>query len=336
MVQDVNLDEFLQLRSGVPVIDVRSPVEFSKGHIPGSVNIPLFSDDERAAIGILYNRKGEDKAIALGESFAVPRIGRYVEEVKNVAGNGPVIIYCFRGGMRSGRFASMLDENQFSVYRLEGGYKRFRRGAAAFFASEYELKVLGGRTGSGKTDILKAMKDLGAPVIDLEGLACHKGSAFGSIGMDEQPGTEHFENLLFENLKNLENAGPVWVEDESRNIGSIFLPEAFFEKLRKAPLFVVELDSPLRIERLYREYTSAGLEPLVRSLEKIRRRMGGDTTNRALKALDEGNLKEAVSIVLGYYDKCYDYSITEERNPAARIVLDRDDPREAAGKLISF
>ena len=238
--------------------------------------------------------------------------------------------------MRSRRFASLLDENQFSVYRLEGGYKSFRRGAAALFASGYELKVLGGRTGSGKTDILKAMKALGAPVIDLEGLASHRGSAFGSIGMDEQPETEHFENMLFENLKNLENASPVWVEDESRNIGRVFLPEVFFAKLRKAPLYVVELDGPLRIERLYREYTTAGLEPLVQSLEKIRRRMGGDTTNRALKALEEGNLREAVSIVLGYYDKCYDFSITEDREPAVRFFLDRDDPIETARKLISF
>lgn len=332
----MKIDEFLKAYKENPVVDVRSPIEYEKGHVPGSINIPLFTNEERAAIGTLYKEKGQEEAIVLGESYANPKIDFYIDSVRQAAGSSPVIVYCFRGGLRSRRFCLLLEEHKIPHFRLEGGYKAFRKAIRDFFQQPLSLKVVGGRTGTGKTDILAALDKEGEAVVDLEGLSCHRGSAFGAIGMPDQPSTEHFENLLYDRIESLGNEKPIWVEDESRNIGSVFLPESFYQALRISPLYILSIPHEERIRRLCRDYTGCGEEPLLASLEKIRKRLGGERTNKAADALKSGHIEEAVDIILQYYDRCYDYGVSDAgRNIKVNLQLPEDNPLEAARKLIS-
>lgn len=227
MVKEIDIKQFFELKKTIPVVDVRSPGEFLKGHIPGTVNIPLFSDEERAHIGTVYRQHSSEKAVKLGESYAESRIPLYLKSVRTTAPDSPVITVCFRGGMRSSRFAELLDKNGYDVYRLENGYKSFRKFIHQSFVEPVSLIVLGGMTGTGKTEILQELRTLGEQVIDLEHIANHRGSAFGGIGQKDQPSTEQFENNLFEILSQMDKGKRTWVEDESRRIGIDYLPEPF-------------------------------------------------------------------------------------------------------------
>ncbi|MBN2656669.1 MAG: tRNA 2-selenouridine(34) synthase MnmH [Spirochaetales bacterium] len=337
MIENAEIEDLLKLRHSIPLIDVRSPGEFSRGHIPGSVNIPLFSDEERAAIGTLYKKEGQDRAVLLGETYAVPKIEWYLSRVRDIACSDPVAVYCYRGGLRSGKFSELLDRNSWKVTRLTGGYKSYRRAAKDFFSREISLLILGGRTGSGKTEVLSELQKLGEPVIDLEKLACHRGSAFGSIGLEEQPSTEQFENNLFEEFLTIGNEKSIWLEDESAGIGRIFLPDDFFATMRRSPMFVMEIPRESRIERLCNEYTRWGKEPLIDAVGKITRRLGGEKAALTVSAIEKNDLKAAASIVLEYYDKCYDYGMNKDKERISGIVkLLTGDPAAAAGKLLQL
>lgn len=184
---DILINEYFSAYASYPVIDVRSPGEFKKGHIVGAYNIPLFTDAERAHVGTVYKQKGPDKAMSLGLEYVTPKLRWFVEQAALVAPQKKVVVHCWRGGMRSHAFAEHLEENGFEdVKVIEKGYKAFRNFVLDSFTVEMQLKVIGGYTGSGKTRILSRLKEEGCQVIDLEGLACHKGSAFGSIGEDDQ------------------------------------------------------------------------------------------------------------------------------------------------------
>lgn len=336
MIKDINVSTLLSEKEITPVIDVRSPLEFAKGHIPGSFNVPLFSNDERAQIGTLYKEEGQEKAIILGESFANPRIPVYLEQAHRLSSNKRIIVYCFRGGLRSQRFSQLLSQNGYTVYRLIGGYKSYRREVQSYFSRKLELKVLSGRTGAGKTEVLEELKKLDQPVIDLEGLASHRGSAFGDIGMNPQPSTEHFENLFHKRLIELGRQQAIWVEDESRNIGSVFLPEDFFSQLRLSPVYFIDVLTETRVKRLCKDYSKTGLEPLKEALDKIRKRLGGERTKEAMIALEAGDLEKTAFLALQYYDKCYDYGIRErEEQIVFKMAFTEESPDQIARILLN-
>ncbi|MDA3853274.1 MAG: tRNA 2-selenouridine(34) synthase MnmH, partial [Bacteroidales bacterium] len=233
MVSDITIDKALALNW--PIVDVRSPGEFKKGHITSASNIALFSNDERAHIGTVYKQESQEAAIALGYKYANPKLQDYISQSSKLAPEGKIIIHCWRGGMRSRSFAQHLADNGFTDVRvITKGYKAFRNHVLNSLSSPTKLKVLGGYTGSGKTYILEELKKLGQQVIDLEGLANHKGSAFGGIGLPYQPSTEQFENMLFTEWSQLNPSETIWVEDESQSIGKIQIPIGFFEQMRKA------------------------------------------------------------------------------------------------------
>jgi len=329
MVETVELDRFLELKERMIPLDVRSPVEFGHSHVPGSVNVPLFSDDERAAIGWTYKHKGQREAVLLGESYAQPKIPRYLEEAEKHSADGAVLVLCARGGMRSGRFSDFLSDHGFSVFRLEGGYKSYRRHVLESFREPLTLVILAGKTGCGKTEILEFLTGRDEQVLDMEALAGHKGSAFGSIGSGEQPSTEFFENSLFEKIRTFRRDRRIWVEDESLNIGKIFLPEEFYDQMKASPQVMVQMDREIRISRLCRDYGQSGSEPLKEGMAKIRKRLGMEQYTKALEALDTGIPAEAASIVLHYYDKCYDYSM-ELKNRRTLFRIDSNDGDTAA------
>jgi len=337
MVNIINISKFIELKENRPVIDVRSPIEYEKGHVPGSVNIPLFSNDERAQIGTVYKKQGSDKAVVLGESYAVPKIESFLADALLHSSDKSLIVYCFRGGMRSQRFSELLDENGFNVSRLESGYKSYRSYVQKSFIKSYPLSVLGGRTGSGKTEILEELLKKNEQVINLEKMASHRGSAFGSIGEGEQPTTEQFENCLFELLKTLSLKNKIWIEDESLNIGRVYLPADFFRQMKIAPLVVLKVSKKDRVERLCRDYAGYGKEPLIASLTKIGKKLGGDRASKALDAVQRNDYSAAASIILDYYDKCYDYGLTKKENSSIKYLnIESDDPETTASDLITI
>jgi tRNA 2-selenouridine synthase len=335
MIKDINIIPFMESRLKYPVIDVRSPVEFNKGHIPGSFNVPLFTDDERAEIGTCYKQVGTDKAIELGESFAVPRIPRYLEKISEIAPEKTLLVLCFRGGLRSLRFSQLLDENGFTVLRLNKGYKNYRSHVQASFNNNYFLQVIGGKTGSGKTEILKVLEDNNEQILDLEGLSNHRGSAFGSIGMEKQPSTEFFENLMYDKLQSFNPEKRIWVEDESLNIGRVHIPQDFYEQMKLAPLLVLNMEKSFRVDRLCKDYASEGIIPLKEAIEKIQKRLGSERFLEAVRAIEKKDFHKAASIILDYYDKCYSYGLTNKRNSQiVTIIMENDDPRIMADIIL--
>jgi len=304
VLHNITIQEYLV--SSAPLIDVRSPGEFQQGHIPGAVNVPLFSNDERAHIGTVYVRRSRDEAMQIGYDYANPKKQWFIDEVRKVAPDGPVVVHCWRGGMRSRLFAEHLNENGFeNVSVITGGYKSWRRLLNEHWKKPHQLVILGGYTGSGKTPVIKRLTETGHQAVDLEALACHKGSAFGAIGQKPQPTTEQFENDLYEIWRNFDPSRPVWLEDESRNIGHVQLPADLFAQMRDAVTFFLDIPRSVRAEYLVQDYAAAGTDDLRNSVLKISKRLGGQNVNQALQWLDEGKLYEVAYLSLSYYDKAY-------------------------------
>ncbi len=323
MVNEIDIETLLN--DQVPLVDVRSPGEYSRGHIPGAINIPLFSDEERAKVGTVYTKQSQEQAIKLAMLLVQPKLDSFIEGAKRVAPALQVAVHCWRGGMRSQAFASHLSENGFrKVLLIKGGYKSYRSFIADSFNRSLPLRIIGGYTGSGKTAILHQLEKSGEQVIDLEELACHKGSTFGGIGQPIQPTTEQFENNMFESWRTFNSSKVVWLEDESQNIGKVNLPVSLFNQMKQSILYFIEIPKEHRIERLVNEY--AHLDPLALafSIKQINRRLGGDVTQLALKNLEAGNFHEVAKLVLHYYDKLYHKSL-DSRTPDQVYIIETNN-----------
>lgn len=288
-----------------PVIDVRSPIEFNQAHIPGAFNIPLFDDEQRAEVGTLYSKSGKLKSILKGLEYVGPRMHEIAKQVLKLAPDGHVHVHCWRGGMRSRSVAWLLEQVDLEVSVLEGGYKAFRTHVLDSFKQSFPLFVLSGLTGSGKTEQLRLLSERGEQVIDLEAIANHRGSAFGNIGLDPQPTTESFENQLFTKLQQLDHSQPIWVEDESRNIGSAQLPQEFYAQLRTAPAVFMQVPREFRRDHIAGEYGPLPKDELVSAIERITKRMGGQNVKAAVEAVRANNMKVAIDFLLDYYDRTY-------------------------------
>ena len=301
----IALDDFLKLRSQLPVADVRSPKEFLDGHIPGVTNIPVLNNEERAAVGTDYKQKGKHEAIKTGFRLVGPRLEQIISEAQKNSGGKEMLVHCWRGGMRSNNFCQFIGMAGVQSQQLTGGYKAYRQRALETFEYPFQLLVLGGKTGSGKSEILRALQEKGEQVLDLEHLANHKGSTFGGLMMGPQPTTEQFQNNLFEAILTLDSSKPIWVEDESLAIGRIFLPNPFWKTLRESTLFRMEVPKEIRIERLVNEYGPADPREFLAAMEKITKRLGGQHFLAAKEKLLEGDMASTIDILLTYYDRTY-------------------------------
>lgn len=317
----MDLSEFFSLRNTLPVIDVRSENEHNVGHIPGAINIPILNNDERKAVGTDYKQKGQKEAIMTGFRLIGPRLSHILEDAERVAAGKELLVHCWRGGMRSNYFCQFVTMARIKAHSLTGGYKTYRLKALDSFRLPLKLRVIGGSTGSGKSEILRALASKGEQIIDLESLAHHKGSVFGGLMMPKQPTTEQFQNNLFEEIMKLDTDRPVWIEDESLAIGRIFLPLDFWETLCKSPVVEVELDRGKRIERLVNEYGPSDRDQFLELMGKITKRLGVQNYKAAKEKLLEGDWHSTIEILLTYYDKAYDYGLGNKKN---RIVAKVD------------
>lgn len=239
--------------------------------------------------------------------------------------------------MRSEKMAWLFDLVGIETTVLEGGYKSYRNFLHNKIDEIENLLVLQGPTGSGKTDILKSLSEKGEQVIDLEGLAHHKGSAFGGLGEPVQPTTEQFQNTILEILEKFDLTRPVWVEGESITIGKVYLPEELWDKMNKAKIISIEVRRELRINHIIKQYGQFEPSILVSRIEKLKKRLGGKRTSEAISFVEQGNLKDAVDILLDYYDKSYEYSSTKYKKLKPRVVeLDSMNPDINSGKLLGY
>ena len=320
-----------------PVLDVRAPIEFAQGHLPGALNLPLFTDEERARIGTTYKQVSQDRAVHLGLEFFGPKMSAMIKRAQKLAGGKQVRLHCWRGGMRSGAVLWLLELAGFKVHLLDYGYKDYRQAALASFAQPRQWRVLGGLTGSGKTDVLHQLATVpGQLVLDLEGMAHHKGSAFGAIGQPVQPTQEQFENNLAAAIAALPTDAPIWVEDESRQIGRLTIPPGLFAQLRAAPRFVLEVPRAARVAKLAAEYGAEDPALLAEAVGRLQKRLGGLATQQALDAVAAGDFILMVERVLDYYDKTYTYGLAPRPNEPTRTfvpVLGSDAAANAAALL---
>jgi len=328
------IEEFLKEAKSIPVIDVRTPAEFEQGHIPGAHNIPLFSNEERAIVGTIYKKESKENAIMEGLKIVGPKMYDYVKKAKEIAVNNQVLVHCWRGGMRSASMAWLFNTAGLKADTLEGGYKAYRTYIRKSFLREQDIVILGGMTGSNKTDILKEMHKLGEQFVDLEGIAFHRGSAFGQIGLDPQPTNEQFENNLAQDWLALDQNKVVWMEDESKALGAVRIVDELFFRIRKSPLVVIEKSRELRIKHSVDDYAHLDIEELKGALLRIKKRLGGNNVKMALEALDNKDFAKVAELSLIYYDKTYSYGI-EERKDIKKLFIPSDiyNPKENA-KLI--
>lgn len=312
------------LRSPGEILDVRSPSEFAYGHIPLSISFPLFSDEERAVVGTLYKKEGRTEAVDHGLELVLPKIDSLVERAKKILPGNRGRVICWRGGMRSGFIARLLESCGFSMVTLNGGYKSFRRYVLNYLLKLSELnlklKVIGGLTGSGKTSHLNCLKMDGHQVLDLEKLANHRGSAFGHIGFGMQPSQEHFENSLVAVLEQFDLTQPIWIEDESRLIGRCCLPPTLYHLIRSAPLYYLDTPMEMRLNNLMEEYGRASLQDMIGAVQRIAKRLGSQMAIEVIQLLEQDRKREAFNQLLIYYDRTYQHNL-QQRNSCQRSQL---------------
>ena len=335
----LNIDDFLiasdrnSAFKDSPILDVRSPGEFEQGHIPGAKSFPLFSNEERAQIGTCYTQKSAEQAVELGFDLAGPKFGEMIRTAKRLAPDRAVRVHCWRGGMRSQSVAWMLNIAGFKTATLDGGYKAFRQWVRRTVATPKKIVLLGGMTGTAKTDILHALAEQGEQILDLEGYANHRGSSFGALCLPPQPSTEQFENLIADRWHRLDAQRSVWIEAESKAVGPCRVPPELFAQMETA--FALEVTRPVseRLSLLVDIYGQAEPAELVAATERIRKRLGGARTQEAVAHIQAGNLAKAVEITLSYYDRTYRYGLEQRDRPVPEVDITGLSPTKAAQKL---
>ena len=314
----LTLENFWTLREQLPLVDARSEGEFAQSHIPGAINIPILDNTERIQVGTLYKQAGPEKATLKGFELVGPRFHLIQREALRKFPAKKLILYCWRGGMRSQILSWLLTQVGFEIYRLEGGYKTYRSFTYAAVRKSYPLLVLGGKTGAAKTVLLQKLKERGEQVVDLEGLANHKGSSFGAIGQPAQPTVEQFENLLAEQLREIHLDQALWVENESRRIGQIILPDSFYLQMTQSPRIEIDKTDEERIAHIASEYAALDQGELSAAVLRLQKRLGGDRTKQALEAIQTNQPEIWIPILLLYYDKTYEFDL--ERHEVSKTI----------------
>ncbi|MBO9618645.1 MAG: tRNA 2-selenouridine(34) synthase MnmH [Niabella sp.] len=324
MTQSITIADWIGQAATLPLVDVRTPAEFVRGQVPGAFNVPLFSDEERVQVGTTYKQVGREAAILLGFDLTGSKWSGFIRRCLEIAPGKRIAVHCWRGGMRSGSMAWALSLYGFEVCQVSGGYKAYRRWAHKQYERAWHLRILGGMTGSGKTRLLQYMKAHGQQVVDLEELAQHQGSAYGSLNKMVQPTQEQFENELAWQLKDMDPVEPLWLEDESQKIGRRCIPGPLWLQMRSAALIDLQVPAEQRVQTLLQDYGKLDPDFLAESTERIQKRLGPLQTKQAVAAIREGRMADFIRIALAYYDKAY-------RKGLSLRAADRVFPLDASG-----
>jgi tRNA 2-selenouridine synthase len=335
MIQRLTIQDLMNIQEPIPLLDVRAPAEFSHGHMPGAVNLPLFSNEERAQVGTVYHQEGRESAILMGFDLTGPKWSGLIRQALEMAPGKRAAVHCWRGGMRSSAIAWALDLFGFKVYLVDGGYKSYRRWVLRQFSAPYDLCVIGGMTGSGKTKTLQKLQLRHEQIIDIEALAQHCGSTYGTLNRLVQPTQEQFENDLADHLHRLDPGSKIWIEDESVTIGKCLIPPALWVQMQGAPLWDLQVPIEDRINFLVKEYGSLDPDFLVESTIRIRKRLGLEQAKLAISAIREGRMAQFIKIVLVYYDKMYQKGLTgRSSNRIVDLPVVSPDPSEIARQIL--
>ena len=323
----IKREELKKFRSfNGPLIDVRSPIEYYKGHMPNSINIPLFDNEERAIVGKVYKNNGRELAVRQGLKFVERKIETILNSIfeciekhkytnhKNKLEESPIRIYCSRGGMRSLSIGWLLEKFKYNIILLTGGYKNYRRWIIESFSKKYNLIVIGGKTGTGKTKLIKLLENNEYQTVDLEGFASHRGSTFGALGMKEQPTNEHFENMIAEKLISFKKDEPIFLEAESANIGKCKVPHELFNQMKSSKRIEIIRSESNRLDELISTYSIFKQNELEESILRIKKRLGPQRTKIAVNSIRERKWDVVCKTVLEYYDKCYEYEKIGKEN----------------------
>lgn len=332
----ITMEQALVLRDqGALLVDVRTPAEFAEATIPGAINVPIFSDAERVEIGTLYKQQGKQIARRRGVQLVAPKIPTLLEQVESAwrQGSGPVIVFCWRGGMRSKAMTVFLQLAGFPARQLRGGYKRFRGLVRDFFQQGQwgRLLVLRGLTGVGKTRLLGRLAAEGYPVIDLEGLARHRGSAFGGLGLPAQPSQKSFEALLWDVLRKVPPGGYAVTEGESRHIGRLLLPSRVHAALQQETSLWIHASLDYRVQVILEDYPVLDElgEAFAPPLLSLKPRLGGEVVANMLALLEGRHWDVLVrELMIRYYDPLYNHT-----RPERRIQVDMEPEAEGMVRL---
>ncbi|MGJ9458329.1 tRNA 2-selenouridine(34) synthase MnmH [Oceanobacillus sp. CF4.6] len=315
MFQDISIDDLLSLKDtgDITIIDVRSPSEFKDATIPGSINIPFFSDEERAEVGTIYKQVNPQAAKDRGLEIVSAKLPAFIKEFKELEGKKAV--FCWRGGMRSRTSATVLSLMGIKADRLDGGYRCYRNWVVDRLETIHwkpDALVLNGYTGSGKTTILQRLHNANYPVIDFEGHANHRGSIFGQIGL-EPNNQKKFDSLLMEDIRRLQNSPYVLLEGESRRIGKVTLPDFMLEKKDKGIQLIIDIPIEERVIHILDDYQPWEHEQeCMEAFTRIKRRIHTPIANQIELDLESGNYSQAVRLLLEYYyDPLYDHSANQ-------------------------
>ncbi|HWR40433.1 MAG TPA: tRNA 2-selenouridine(34) synthase MnmH [Patescibacteria group bacterium] len=341
MDNTVTVDDLLKMDKPY-LVDVRSPGEFQAGHICGAINVPLFSDEERSQVGILYKTDGGEAAKTLGLSLVGPKLSSMVETVQALHKTGrPVVVYCWRGGMRSLSIVNVLRMMGVAALQLLGGYKAHRRyvlEALQNFVVRPRIVMLCGSTGTGKTTLLKLLEKREIPVLDLEQLANHRGSAFGQVGLGQGTTAQNFDAQLLVALQHLDQYPYFVVECESKRIGNVYLPDTLYQAMKTGEKILLSADREVRVDRLIEEYgvpTEPQQAMILECIRSLRKRLGQNKTEQLSQSLQQGNIREVVRTLLqDYYDPLYGYETADPTSFHCALTADSLD--EAVLAIVQY
>lgn len=332
------------------VIDVRSPYEHAVERIPDSINVPLLDDRQRVEVGTIYKERGEIAARRHALTIISPKIPLLIDEIVALRSHGQtIVVYCWRGGLRSESVSSVLSIAGIDCYRLTGGFKAWRRLVIDEFETDaylFKTVVLTGLTGTGKTEILHKISELGCSTLDLESLANHRGSVFGAIGLQQQPSQKNFEAALWQAMRQFGDQ-MVFIEGESRRIGKLSLPDGIFKRMERAPKILVTGSLEMRAVRIVQEYfdktasaaTTSNKQQVISESLSLLARLKGRLSNKALTDIQNhvanNEIESAVQLLLSdYYDPLYSQLI-QKQQPFV-LEVDSDDANKAADTIVAW
>jgi tRNA 2-selenouridine synthase len=305
MINSVPVDQF-EAETSV-LIDVRSPSEFDESHLPGAINIPLLNDEHRKLVGTTYKQVGKDAAMKLGYELVNPIQETFIQHLQAHSDTRSIKVYCARGGLRSQLMSKYFSEKGYQVTHLKGGYKAYRNQVLSRISQLTNIRIVSGYTGSGKTEVLEALRSIGEQVLDLEALANHRGSAFGGLGQAIQPSSSMFHNRIYETIKSFEDSRITWIESESVTIGKVYLPKELWEHMKVADGCEIILPVEERVKhtlKLYGQFETSYLAACIRQLQK---RLGNEEMQLLCALTEIGDLEPVVVSLLKYYDKAYEH-----------------------------